>query len=126
MTPLRPIDEITNRDIQQAVRESLTNGFHPERVGRFLALIDWSRGGGPDVRASLGVLTGWADEYAEEELSDLEYARRLLDVLQSHSLLHSGLGPVCASGAFREVLTGDAPYPPGPRLLVPPLPPRQN
>ncbi len=77
---LRPIQEITSREIVELLRSALTSeGFRPRVIGDFVAAIDWSRPEMADAAtvALLGKLTLWATRYSEGDLDARTFAAKV-------------------------------------------------
>lgn len=119
MSPLTPISTLTERDIQSAVRNALAHGLDVEALGEFLSMIDWAHESTVEIRDILGELIAWADEYADGNINEIEYAERLLSLTVQAA-------PLRASGVFGESLTEDAPDPPEPPHVAPQRAPLQN
>lgn len=116
MCPLRPISTLTERDIQDAVRDAVRNGLDPEGMGLFLSLVDWAHDSDEAIRDLLGEMILWADEYAEGHLTESQYLARLLSILpapERPNRVVAGDSPLAVSGRdfvmIQENLSADPP-----------------
>lgn len=82
-----PLTSLTPNDVQTAVREAMRDGLDAASIDDFLASVDWSGVRDlPPVARLLGELEAAATAFAEGELSERDYARRLSSLVASPSI----------------------------------------
>jgi hypothetical protein len=69
--------------ISAEIRDALRDGIDADRIADFLAGIDWGSlaSAAPVVTERLGLLEEWSTQFAEGEISEDEYGRRLSGLL---------------------------------------------
>ncbi len=79
MSDLLPIEQVTDEDVREIVREALSQDLKPDCIADFVARVDWSGVDReqPPIARALGALEAWSTEYAEGDLPSDEYRLRL-------------------------------------------------
>ena len=81
MSPLLPISHLTERDIHDAIRNTLRADCDPQPLGEFLAMVDLSGTGDDALRDRIALLIAWTDEYVEGRIGREHFTEHLLSLL---------------------------------------------